>query len=601
MNRTVVIVASVVLLHLGALWALHSGLLRRMVETVVPVEVLSDLITPPAPRADVPPAPAPATPAARTAPRPAAKAAPQLQAVPDSQPSPNAPAAVTAPQPAAAPIGAPVAAEAVAPAAPARVELPSTDADYLNNPRPAYPPLSKRMGEQGKVVVRVLIGADGLPQKADIRTSSGFERLDQAALATVMKLALCAGQAQWRARSHVVQRSDQFCAGVIKSWKRKFGLDQCLAPGRLGHPKRRAAVARHVAGVVDRHCDQGDDLFRYRRARRAPSPSGTAQTSPKAWPSWADADQPVPPARRRRPRSRRPCAPPRGHRRAPAARRAGRERLDHALPAQLHRRHHGPAAAGLAVLASVGSTAPFVGLFGTVWGIYHALMSIGAAGQATIDKVAGPIGEALIMTALGLAVAIPAVLGYNALVRGNKHILAKLNRFAHDLHAYLRDRRARARRQRRRRQGRADEERPERSATMAFGTQDDTDEVMSEINMTPVRRRDAGAADHLHHHRAGDEARGQRGPAARQQASARTPSPKPCACRCRPTAPITGTKKVTDEALPGLLRAEAAKNPQPDLHIRGDKAVRYERVAQAMAAAQQAGLRKIGFITEPKP
>ncbi len=92
---------------------------------------------------------------------------------------------------------------------------------------------------------------------------------------------------------------------------------------------------------------------------------------------------------------------------------------------------------GLAVLASVGSTAPFVGLFGTVWGIYHALMAIGVAGQATIDKVAGPIGEALIMTALGLAVAIPAVLGYNALVRGNKGVLAKLNRFAHDLHAYF--------------------------------------------------------------------------------------------------------------------------------------------------------------------
>ena len=92
---------------------------------------------------------------------------------------------------------------------------------------------------------------------------------------------------------------------------------------------------------------------------------------------------------------------------------------------------------GLAFLATVGSTAPFVGLFGTVWGIYHALMSIGVAGQATIDKVAGPIGEALIMTALGLAVAIPAVLGYNALVRGNKHVLHKLNRFAHDLHAYF--------------------------------------------------------------------------------------------------------------------------------------------------------------------
>jgi biopolymer transport protein ExbB len=92
---------------------------------------------------------------------------------------------------------------------------------------------------------------------------------------------------------------------------------------------------------------------------------------------------------------------------------------------------------GLAILASVGSTAPFVGLFGTVWGIYHALVGIGASGVATIDKVAGPVGEALIMTALGLAVAIPAVLGYNALVRGNKGILTKLNRFAHDLHAYF--------------------------------------------------------------------------------------------------------------------------------------------------------------------
>lgn len=92
---------------------------------------------------------------------------------------------------------------------------------------------------------------------------------------------------------------------------------------------------------------------------------------------------------------------------------------------------------GLAVLASVGSTAPFVGLFGTVWGIYHALLAIGMSGQSTIDKVAGPIGESLIMTALGLAVAIPAVLGYNALVRGNKGVIVKLNRFAYDLHALL--------------------------------------------------------------------------------------------------------------------------------------------------------------------
>ncbi|MBL0946048.1 MAG: MotA/TolQ/ExbB proton channel family protein [Hydrogenophaga sp.] len=92
---------------------------------------------------------------------------------------------------------------------------------------------------------------------------------------------------------------------------------------------------------------------------------------------------------------------------------------------------------GLSVLASVASTAPFVGLFGTVWGIYHALLGIGASGQVSIDQVAGPIGEALIMTALGLLVAIPAVLGYNALVRGNKAVLHQLNRFAHDLHAYL--------------------------------------------------------------------------------------------------------------------------------------------------------------------
>src|SRR6267143_1109342 len=92
---------------------------------------------------------------------------------------------------------------------------------------------------------------------------------------------------------------------------------------------------------------------------------------------------------------------------------------------------------GLAFLATVGSTAPFVGLFGTVWGIYHALTAIGIAGQASIDKVAGPVGEALIMTAMGLAVAVPAVLGYNWLVRGNKAILNKLNRFAHDLHSYF--------------------------------------------------------------------------------------------------------------------------------------------------------------------
>jgi biopolymer transport protein ExbB len=92
---------------------------------------------------------------------------------------------------------------------------------------------------------------------------------------------------------------------------------------------------------------------------------------------------------------------------------------------------------GLTILASIGATAPFVGLLGTVWGIYHALLAIGLSGSGTLDKVAGPVGEALIMTAIGLAVAIPAVLGYNFIVRANRMTLAKLDGFAHDLFTFL--------------------------------------------------------------------------------------------------------------------------------------------------------------------
>ncbi len=92
---------------------------------------------------------------------------------------------------------------------------------------------------------------------------------------------------------------------------------------------------------------------------------------------------------------------------------------------------------GLAFLATVGSTAPFVGLFGTVWGIYHALTAIGIAGQASIDKVAGPVGEALIMTAIGLAVAVPAVLGYNWMVRRNKVAMSLVRNFSSELHMVL--------------------------------------------------------------------------------------------------------------------------------------------------------------------
>ena len=92
---------------------------------------------------------------------------------------------------------------------------------------------------------------------------------------------------------------------------------------------------------------------------------------------------------------------------------------------------------GMAILATVGSTAPFVGLFGTVWGIYNALVKIGISGQASIDKVAGPVGESLIMTAIGLAVAVPAVMGYNWLIRRNKNVMDATRAFAGDLHNVL--------------------------------------------------------------------------------------------------------------------------------------------------------------------
>ena len=92
---------------------------------------------------------------------------------------------------------------------------------------------------------------------------------------------------------------------------------------------------------------------------------------------------------------------------------------------------------GLTVLATVGATAPFVGLFGTVWGVYHALVAIGMSGAGTLDKVAGPVGEALIMTGLGLAVAIPAVVGYNWLTRANRVMVAKRDAFAYELHTFV--------------------------------------------------------------------------------------------------------------------------------------------------------------------
>lgn len=112
------------------------------------------------------------------------------------------------------------------------------------------------------------------------------------------------------------------------------------------------------------------------------------------------------------------------------------EQMERALRQQLSSTQAGMEN-GLTLLATTGATAPFVGLFGTVWGIYHALVAIGISGQAALEKVAGPVGEALIMTAAGLAVALPAVFAYNAFTRANRVILADLDAFAHDLHAFF--------------------------------------------------------------------------------------------------------------------------------------------------------------------
>jgi len=189
MNRRLLIVAAVIGLHIAGLWALQSGLLRRAVELVVPVQVIADLIELPQPKvepAPPPPAPQPAPkpqPVVRQTPRP--QPTPLPVAVADPAPSDHAPI-VPAPVPPAAAESSPAPARPAEPAVPA-VQLPSSTADYLNNPAPAYPPLSRRLGEQGRVVVRVLIGTDGTASQAEIRSSSGFERLDQAALQTVLK------------------------------------------------------------------------------------------------------------------------------------------------------------------------------------------------------------------------------------------------------------------------------------------------------------------------------------------------------------------------------------------------------------------------------
>lgn len=196
LSRNVQISLAVVLLHLGLIWALQSGLRLRSVELIVPAVVLAQLIDAPAPK--VPPAPpappvpqkkAPPTVEKKSVPKTKAPAPQQLQplAIAETAPTAELPTAIVSASPPTPVAAAPSPPVAAGPAAPPAVQLPSSNADYLQNPKPAYPPLSKRLGEQGKVIVRVLIGADGAAQKAEVRQSSGFERLDQAALNTVLK------------------------------------------------------------------------------------------------------------------------------------------------------------------------------------------------------------------------------------------------------------------------------------------------------------------------------------------------------------------------------------------------------------------------------
>jgi periplasmic protein TonB len=194
-KRPIAIASAVALLHVGGLAALQSGLLVRAYELVVPVEMISQIIEPPKP---VAPPPAP-TPPAPPEPVKVNKAvtlppAPQPLAIADPTPAPNAPIVTPAPPAPLPPITAPIAvAPSPAPAAPPapapapKVELPRADADYLNNPKPPYPPVSKRLAEQGRVMVRVYVGADGAAQKVELNKSSGFDRLDATAVATVAR------------------------------------------------------------------------------------------------------------------------------------------------------------------------------------------------------------------------------------------------------------------------------------------------------------------------------------------------------------------------------------------------------------------------------
>ena len=204
MNRNATIVISVIALHVAVLWAMQTGLLRRVAEAVVPAEILVEIMAPmPTAQPATQPAPRPKMAQKSVQPKPTQPAPAPMAAI---QPAPNtlaqAPSATTPEPSATSPTTAPTTLAAAPGAAPAntgskangpstpapppKVELPSSSADSLNNPKPAYPKRSWHLHEQGKVVVRVWIGTDGTASQASVKTSSGFDRLDQAAVTTVL-------------------------------------------------------------------------------------------------------------------------------------------------------------------------------------------------------------------------------------------------------------------------------------------------------------------------------------------------------------------------------------------------------------------------------
>ncbi len=184
LNRNIVITASVVLFHVGALWALQNGLLRRAAELVVPAELLTRIIEIEPPRVAPPPPPPKAA-----RPTPKLPPPPMPVAIRDPVPAPNAPSGVLEPQPPAPPLMAPVAPAPAPPAPPAAarlVEITQGETEYIRPPRVVYPALSKRSGETGVVIIAVYYSAAGFAKRAEVFKSSGFERLDRAAREAVM-------------------------------------------------------------------------------------------------------------------------------------------------------------------------------------------------------------------------------------------------------------------------------------------------------------------------------------------------------------------------------------------------------------------------------